>query len=285
MKEANLKKMIIDGKKIAKIWYQQLTEEIKRTKAHPVLCAFLIGNNASSMRYLKQKKKWAQRLGIEFILEHLEEDVSQWFLLKKIEGVNENPAIHWCMIQLPLPANFDVRKVLESVVPHKDVDGFHPLNQGKIVINDQSGFVPCTPAGIMHIFEHLQIDLQGKNMVVIWKSNIVGKPLVNLLMNQGATVTSCNSHTKNLKQFTQQAEIVILATGKIGLLQADMLWKKTVVIDVGFTVKNGSISWDAEFESIKKAGHDITPVPGWVWAMTVLYLMKNTLKAYENRKK
>lgn len=275
--------MIIDGKKIAKQDYASIKKEIQELDISPKLCAFLVGNNSASLRYIEQKRKWAKKVGIEFILHHLPENTTESHLLEMIQTINEDTSIHGCMVQLPLPEQIDSHKVISTISPTKDVDGFHPLNIGKVVIWDTQGFVPCTPAGVMHLLESLSISLTGKQVVVIGRSNIVGKPLVNLMIQQWATVTSCNSHTGNIAYYTQNADIVVLAAGKPWLLGKDMLKSGSVVIDVGFTVVDGKIYGDARFEEIETSGHAVTPVPGWVWAMTVLHLMKNTLLAYKRQ--
>lgn len=275
--------MIIDGKKIAQWEFKKLTKEIAALKTPPCLCAFLVWNNSSSLRYIAQKKKWAQKVGITFILEHLKESTPEKTLLKKIQEKNTDPNIHGVMVQLPLPQHIESKKVIEMISSQKDVDGFHPINQWKIVIGDDSGFIPCTPNGIMYLLSTLTTDLGGKSVTVIWRSNIVGKPVINLLINQWATVMCCNSKTKNIAFYTKNADIVIVAAWSPKLLKASMLKKKAIVIDVWFTVKDGKIYGDADFKNIEKSGHSITPVPGWVWAMTVLHLMKNTLKAYHQQ--
>lgn len=272
--------MIIDGKKIAKDEYELLKEEIKSMQEKPSLHALLVWNNPSSLRYIRQKKKWADYIWIDFFLYHFEEDWEEKVLLEKIESLNNNKKVSGIICQLPLPEKIDTKKVIDSIHPLKDVDGFTNINMGKIVIGDDSWLVPCTPAGVMHIFEKEKIDLKGKKVVIIGRSNIVGKPLVNICINKQATVSCCNSKTKDIKEYTKDADIVILATGKPWLLSLDMINDATIVIDVWFTVEDGKIYGDACFEEIEKNGNKITPVPGWVGALTVLFLMKNTLKAF-----
>lgn len=272
--------MIIDGKKIAKDEYELLKEEIKSMQEKPSLHALLIWNNPSSLRYIRQKKKWADYIWIDFFLYHFEEDWEEKVLLEKIESLNNDKKVSGIICQLPLPEKIDTKKVIDSIHSLKDVDGFTNINMGKIVIGDDSWLVPCTPAGVMHIFEKEKIDLKGKKVVIIGRSNIVGKPLVNICINKQATVSCCNSQTKDIKEYTKDADIVILATGKPWLLSLDMINDTTIVIDVWFTVEDGKIYGDACFEEIEKNGNKITPVPGWVGALTVLFLMKNTLKAF-----
>ncbi len=182
------------------------------------------------------------------------------------------------MIQTPLPEHINTQKILSTINPQKDVDGFHPENQWKIMIWDPSGLVPCTPAGIMHIFEHEHINLVWKKITIIGRSNIVGKPLVNLCINAWATVTACNSKTIDVSEHTRSADIVVVATGQPGLLTVDMVSDRAIIIDVGFSVIDNKIHGDTCYEELLKNGNPITPVPGWVGPLTVAMLMQNTLK-------
>ena len=282
--------MIIDGKKIAKEEYALLKKEIEKMKEKPSLHAILVGNNPASLRYIRQKKKWADYTWIHFFLHHLSEDIDEKELLERVKKLNNDTGVHAIICQLPLPEKIDTKKVIDSIHALKDVDGFTNVNMGKIVIGDDTWLIPCTPAGIMHIFKKEKIDLKWKKVVIIGRSNIVWKPLVNMCINKQATVSCCNSQTKDIKSYTKMADIIILAAGKPWLLSLDMIHNASVVIDVWFTVEDGKILGDACFEEIEKNGNKITPVPGWVGALTVLFLMKNTLKAFylqqkENAKK
>ncbi|MFA5917215.1 MAG: bifunctional 5,10-methylenetetrahydrofolate dehydrogenase/5,10-methenyltetrahydrofolate cyclohydrolase [Candidatus Gracilibacteria bacterium] len=272
--------MIIDGKEIALKKYDEIKNKVGNIKEKLTLLAILVGNNPSSLRYIKQKKKWAEYVGINFILDHLDENTSEQKLLEKINNYNNDKNITGILVQLPLPNHIDTKKVINLINPNKDVDGFNEKNQGKILIGDDSGLVPCTPAGVMDILNHLKIDLPGKIVTVIGKSNIVGKPLTMLLINNGVTVTSCNSKTKDLSQFTKISDIVICAAGKPGILTLDMINDKTIVIDVGFTVIDEKIYGDAKFDEINNNGNLITPVPGGVGPLTVANLMNNIMKSY-----
>ena len=271
--------MLIDWKKIAQEIYDKLKEKIKNTSKKITLWAILVWDNPASIRYIKQKKKWADYIWIWFVLKKVPENISENDLIKLIWDFNKSEKITGFIVQLPLPKHINENKIIEAISPEKDVDWFHPINQGKLLIWDNSGFVPCTPAGIMEFFVKENIDFAWKHIVVIWRSNIVWKPITSLLINAWATVISCNSKTPDLKKFTSFADIIIIAAWSPRLLKANMVKHWTIVIDVWFTVIDWKIYWDADTKNIDLMWAKITPVPGWVWAMTVAMLMKNTLKA------
>lgn len=271
--------MIIDGKKIAQTLYDNLKNDIEKHGIRPTLAAVLVWENSASLRYIKQKRKWADFVGIDFKLIQLKSNVTQIELEKTIDEVNNNNSIDGYIVQLPLPKHINETAIISKIDASKDVDGFHPENTWKVLIGDSTGFVPCTPAGVMYMFDVMWTNLAGKQVTIVWRSNIVGKPLAALLINAWATVTVCNSKTINLKKHTSSADIVIMATGQPHLLKVDMVKIGTTVIDVWFTVIDGKIYWDADFDIMEKIGNIITPVPGWVWALTVAMLMKNTLQA------
>jgi methylenetetrahydrofolate dehydrogenase (NADP+) / methenyltetrahydrofolate cyclohydrolase len=270
--------MIIDWKEIAFHIYDTIKAEVSVLKEKPTLWAILVWDNASSIRYINQKMKWAKYTWINFELIKLKEDISEDELLEHIKSFNKNKNINWYIVQLPLPKHINEKNIINSIKPKKDVDWFHPKNQWKILIWDNSWLVPCTPAWIMEIFSSQDIDLVWKVVCVIGRSNIVWKPIAALLINAWATVISCNSNTKDITKFTKQADIVIVATGCPWLLKEDMLKQDSIVIDVWFTVKDWVIYWDAETIDIDSKWHKVTPVPGWVWALTVALLMKNVVK-------
>lgn len=272
--------MIIDWKKLAQIKFDEIRNEVKNTKTSLTLQAILVWNNPSSLRYIRQKRKWAEYIWINFILDHLDENISEEELLQKIQKYNNDANITWILVQLPLPNQIESKKVINLINPIKDIDWFNEKNQWKLLIWDNSWLVPCTPAGVMEIINSLEIDLAWKVVTVIWKSNIVWKPLTMLLINSWATVTSCNSKTKNLSQFTKNSDIVICAAWKPWILTLDMINDNTVVIDVWFTVIDDKIYGDAAFDEINNNGNLITPVPGWVWPLTVANLMSNVVKSY-----
>lgn len=273
--------MILSGKIVAEEVYKELEKQIASLPTPPTLGAVLVGNSEASKRYIRQKQKFAQKVGMNFKLFSFEDDISEASLLKVINELNNDADIHGYIVQLPLPKHIDDGKIIAAINPLKDVDGFHPVNQGKTLLWDPNAFIPCTPAGVMKIFEHYDISLQGKHVCILWRSNIVGKPLANLCINAWATLTSCNSHTPDVTKITQEADIVICATGASHILQADMVKADAVVIDVGFSVIDGKILGDADFEALEAQWNTITPVPGWVGPMTVALLLSNTLRAYE----
>lgn len=273
--------MIINWTDIALNIYDKIKWAVLVLEKKPILWAILVWNNESSIRYIKQKQKWADYTWINFHLVELEENISEEELLKHIKEFNKNDYISWYIVQLPLPKHINEKNIIEAINPEKDVDWFHPINQWKILIWDNSWLIPCTPAGIIKILESELVDVFWKEICVIGRSNIVGKPIANLLINAWATVMSCNSKTKDLTKFTKLADIVIVATWQPWLLKENMLKKWSIIIDVWFTVVDWKIHWDAETDSIDKAWHNITPVPGWVWALTVAMLMSNTLKAHK----
>lgn len=278
--------MIIDWKEIASKKYEEIKKLVSNLWQVSIkLVVILVWNNSSSLRYIKQKEKWALYVWIDFELIHFDEDVKEEELLKIIERENKNPKTTWILVQLPLPKHINELKVINLINPLKDVDWFTQINQWKILIWDKTWLIPCTPAWIMEIFKIKNIDLAWKIVCVIWRSNIVWKPITMLLINAQATVISCNSKTKNLKQFTKISDIVICATWKPWLLTLDMINDKTVVIDVWFTVIDNKIYGDADFLAIESNWNLITPVPGWVWLLTVSNLMDNVYKSYLLQKK
>lgn len=275
--------MILDGKVVAQNTYEELKKNISELSKKPSLRVILVGNNPSSLRYVAQKQKWAHYVGIDFQITHFEENTSQEAVLQKLNEFNNNPEIDGFMVQLPLPKHLNEKMIIDQIAPEKDVDGFHPFNQGNIVIWEKNGLKACTPAGILTLLSYYNIDLVGKNIVIIGRSNIVGKPLANMFINAQATVSICNSKTKNIEFFTQNADIVVTALWVPHFLKAEMVKKEAIIIDVGFTVVDGKIYWDADFEKILSQGNDITPVPGGVGVLTVSELMRNTYQAHINK--
>jgi methylenetetrahydrofolate dehydrogenase (NADP+)/methenyltetrahydrofolate cyclohydrolase len=277
--------MIIDWKIIAKKIYDWLKNNIwDIIWDKPTLWAILVWKNSASLRYIKQKKKWADYIWMNFELKQFDENISENELLKFIKEWNNNKNISWYIIQLPLPKDINSTNILNTIAPEKDVDGFHPENQWKVLIWDKEGFAPCTPYWVMWIFEELDINLSWKEVVVVWRSNIVWKPLGVMLINAWATLISCNSRTPNISKYTKSADIVICAVGQPWLLKLENINDKTIIIDVWFTIIDWKIYWDANFEEINNNWNLITPVPGWVWRLTVANLLKNTYKAWGQKK-
>jgi methylenetetrahydrofolate dehydrogenase (NADP+)/methenyltetrahydrofolate cyclohydrolase len=272
--------MILDWKIVAEKVYNDIKKQVLKLKKKPKLWAILVWDNLSSIRYINQKQKWANYTWIDFELFKFDENISENELLNIVNKLNNDENITWYIVQLPLPKHINEKNIINSILPTKDVDWFHPINQWKVVIWDESWLTPCTPAWIIELFNYYNISLTWKNIVVIWRSNIVWKPVANLLINKQATVTICNSKTKNIDFFTKNADIVIIAIWSPKFLTVDKINKNTIVIDVWFTVIGDKIYWDANFENIVINWNDITPVPGWVGVLTVAMLMKNTLKAF-----
>ncbi|MCH8519068.1 bifunctional 5,10-methylenetetrahydrofolate dehydrogenase/5,10-methenyltetrahydrofolate cyclohydrolase [Candidatus Gracilibacteria bacterium] len=275
--------MILSGTKLATILSHELSQNIQSLKNKPKLVAVLVGNNTASLRYIKQKKKASETVGIKFELLHLQDDISEQGLLSEIEKLNNDTSVSGYIVQLPLPNHINSQHILENISPLKDVDGFHPVNQGKVLIGDTSGLVPCTPKGVMKLLSHHNISLQGKKVTILGRSNIVGKPLAALCINAGATLTSCNSHTEDIFSYTRHADIVISAIGKAYFLKAEHVSPNAVLIDVGFSVVDGVIYGDIDFEGCLKQGNTLTPVPGGVGPLTVAMLLENTYLAHQRQ--
>ncbi|MEH7178678.1 bifunctional methylenetetrahydrofolate dehydrogenase/methenyltetrahydrofolate cyclohydrolase FolD [Neobacillus vireti] len=276
---------IIDGKEIASKKKKEIAQEVQKLKeagVTPGLAVVLVGNNHASRTYVTNKEKTCRDLGMHSVLIELPEEASQEELLSKIEELNGDSAIHGILVQLPLPKHIDEIKVIESISPHKDVDGFHPINIGRM-ITGQDAFLPCTPYGIMVLLEETGISVAGKHVVVVGRSNIVGKPVGQLFLNQHATVTYCHSRTKDLQYHTSQADIVVAAVGIANFIKADHVKEGAVVIDVGINRNEaGKLCGDVAFDEVKEKAGFITPVPKGVGPMTITMLMYNTLKSAKN---
>ncbi len=273
--------MIIDGKSIAADIRQEIKSQVdeftKKTNVKPGLAVILVGENPASLVYVSQKEKACDEVGIASLKVVLPESIPQEELEMKVEELNNEPAIHGILVQLPLPDHLDEKKIIEKISPEKDVDGFHPVNVGRLVVGEET-FVPCTPQGVIELIERSNIEIEGKRAVVVGRSNIVGKPVALLLLQKNATVTICHTRTRNLPEITNQAEILIAAAGKPHLIKADMVKDGACVIDVGINRVDGKLVGDVDFEEVEKKAI-VTPVPGGVGPMTVVMLLKNTLQA------
>jgi len=273
---------LIDGKKISQLLKDELKLEIKNKNLHPGLAVVLVGDDSASQIYVKHKKKACEYVGIKSFSHILSKDVSEENLLELIEELNKDEKVHGILVQLPMPTHIDEKKILLSVDPEKDVDGFHPLNVGNLM-SGKNTFVSCTPAGIIELLDRYKIDLAGKHAVVVGRSNIVGKPVSILLLQRNATVTICHSWTKDLASITRQADILVAAVGKANIISKDMLKPGSVVIDVGMNrLANGKLVGDVDYLNAKEIVRAITPVPGGVGPMTIAMLMKNCVKAAKN---
>lgn len=274
---------IIDGKAVSAAVKQEVAEEaakLKEEKGIKIgLAVVIVGNNPASRVYVNNKKKACEAVGFQSFEYALDESTTQEQLLDLISVLNRDEKVNGILVQLPLPAHIDEKKVIEAIDPSKDVDAFHAVNVGKIMIGEYA-FLPCTPAGVMRLIESTGTDIAGKQCVVVGRSNIVGKPMAMLLLHQNGTVTICHSRTKDLKKLCLEADILVVAVGKANFVTGDMIKEGAVVIDVGMNrLDTGKLCGDVEFESAEKKASYITPVPGGVGPMTIAMLMKNTLTA------
>ena len=278
---------LLDGKKLSIKIKEQLKKEVAKLKEEgviPGLAVILVGNDPASQTYVKMKKNACNEIGIYSVVHEFPETITQKELISTIDMINENPNIHGLLIQLPLPKHIDTTKILERVSPKKDVDGFHPYNMGRLV-EGLDTFAPCTPLGVMELFKEYNINVKGKDVCIVGASNIVGKPMWALLLNEFATVDICHIETKDLKSHTLRADIVIVGVGKVNLITQDMIKEGAIVVDIGINrLENGKLVGDVDFENVSKKASFITPVPGGVGPMTIAMLLKNTIKAAKNLK-
>ncbi len=278
---------LIDGKALAQKVQSHVAQEVETLKQEknvvPGLAVILVGDDPASHAYVKMKAKACEKVGFYSITHNMPETISQDEIIQIIEMMNSNPHIDGILVQLPLPKHIDTDKILEVIDPKKDVDGFHAYNVGRLVTNLDS-FVPCTPLGVMKMFEEYNIDLEGKDVCVVGASNIVGKPMASLLLNANATVTVTHIYTKDLKAHTSRADIVVVGVGVPGLIKEDMVKEGAIVIDIGINrIEDGSLVGDVDFPNVSKKCSYITPVPGGVGPMTIAMLLSNTLKAAKAR--
>jgi len=274
---------ILDGKALAKKIRENLKGEVELLKEKgifPKLAVIMVGDDSSSKIYVRNKSKACEEIGIEYEEFLLNETIEMQELLNLINELNNREDIHGILLQSPIPKNLDINEAIKAISPKKDVDGFHPINVGKLVLN-QEGLVSCTPYGIIRLLEEYNIEIEGKNAVVVGRSNIVGKPMMLSLLNKNATVTICHSKTKNLSEITRKADILVCAIGNSKYIKADFVKEGAVVVDVGINrdLETGKISGDVDFENVSKKASYITPVPGGVGPMTIAMLMVNVVKA------
>lgn len=273
---------IIDGKELAKHIREELKEEVKELKnaeIYPKLAVIMVGDDPASKVYVRNKSRACEDVGIEYEEYLLPAKTTREELLELIEKLNNDERVHGILVQSPLPEGLDANEAFRTILPKKDVDGFHPVNVGKLSLN-QDCFVSCTPYGIIKMLEAYNLPIEGANAVIIGRSNIVGKPLAQCLLNKNATVTICHSKTKNLKEITKKADILIAAIGKPKFVTEDMVKENATVIDVGINRnEEGKLVGDTDFENIKEKVSFITPVPGGVGPMTIAMLMYNVVKA------
>lgn len=278
---------IIDGKALAKKIRAELkleVDELKKKGIHPTLAVIMVGEDKASKVYVKNKSKACEEIGVEFEEFLLKDDITMDTLLELIDKLNNRADIHGILLQSPIPKHLNINKAFNAIDYRKDVDGFNPINVGKLVIGEDC-FISCTPLGVVKMLEEYGIDIEGKNAVVIGRSNIVGKPLSQCLLAKNATVTICHSRTKNIHETTSNADIIVAALGKPQYIKGHMVKEGAVVIDVGINrTDDGKLVGDVDFETVSKKASYITPVPGGVGPMTIAMLMNNVVKAAKNLK-
>ena len=279
---------LLDGKKLSTSLKEQIAlrvKELKKEGIEPCLAVILLGENSASLSYVGNKAKACEACGIKSLLYKLSEQTTQNELLALINTLNYDDSVDGILVQLPLPAHINKNVILESINSNKDVDGFHPFNVGSLNLGLQSGFLPCTPAGVITLLKHYDISLSGLDAVVIGASNIVGRPMATLLLNEGASVSICHIKTKELSLYTKRADLIVVAAGSPNLVRADMIKEGAIIVDVGINRVNDKLVGDVDFKEVGKKASLISPVPGGVGPMTIAMLLENTLKAAKNRLK
>ncbi|MGV3224437.1 bifunctional methylenetetrahydrofolate dehydrogenase/methenyltetrahydrofolate cyclohydrolase FolD [Staphylococcus hyicus] len=278
---------ILDGKQIAKDYRQGLQDEVEVLKQKgytPKLSVILVGNDGASQSYVRSKKKAAEKIGMISEVIHLDEETSEADVLKELDRLNNDDTVSGILVQVPLPKQVNEQKVLDAIDPDKDVDGFHPINIGRLYL-DEAKLIPCTPLGVMELLKHADINLEGKNAVVIGRSHIVGQPVSKLLIQQNATVTILHSRSKNIHKYLKNADVIVSAVGRPGMVKKEDVKEGAVVIDVGNTPdENGKLKGDVEYDEVSEVAGAITPVPGGVGPMTITMVLNNTLIAEKMRR-
>ncbi|MBV5105380.1 bifunctional methylenetetrahydrofolate dehydrogenase/methenyltetrahydrofolate cyclohydrolase FolD [Mammaliicoccus sciuri] len=273
---------ILDGRKIAKTYRAGLQAEVEKLKEHniiPKLTVILVGNDGASQSYVNSKKKAAEKIGMISEIVHMDESSTEEEVLSELDRLNNDDSVSGILVQVPLPKQVSEAKVLEAINPDKDVDGFNPINIGRLYTGERT-FIPCTPLGIMEILKHADIDLKGKNVAVIGRSHIVGQPVSKLLTDQDATVTLLHSKSTNTEEVLKQSDVIVSAVGRVHLVTKDLVKPGAVIIDVGNTPdENGKLKGDVDFEAVKEVASAITPVPGGVGPLTITMVLNNTLLA------
>lgn len=278
---------LLDGKQTSAKLRAELKSQVKELESRgilPCLAVILVGEDSASEIYVNNKAKACEDVGIKSIVYKLAHSTTQNELLALINTLNYDDSIDGILVQLPLPKHINKEIILQNIHSNKDVDGFHPFNVGSLALGLKSGFMPCTPAGVIYLLEHYGIKLAGLDAVVIGASNIVGRPMARMLLNEGASVSICHVRTRDLSYYTKEADLIVIATGCVNLLKGDMVKEGVIVVDVGINrLENGKLVGDVEFESVSKKASFITPVPGGVGPMTIAMLLQNTLKSAKNR--
>ncbi|MBD5402396.1 bifunctional 5,10-methylenetetrahydrofolate dehydrogenase/5,10-methenyltetrahydrofolate cyclohydrolase [bacterium] len=274
---------ILDGKKLRDKLLERLKTQVDKYTIKPKLVVILVGDNPASKIYVNNKKKTAEKLGIDSVVLNYPTETTEKELLNKIEELNNDKSVTAILVQLPLPKHISKENVMNKILPEKDVDGFTPYNFGKLFSGETPTVYPCTPKGILLLLKEYNIELEGKHVVIVGRSNIVGRPLSQMILNKNATVTVCHSKTENLSEITKTADILISAVGK-NIIEGEMLKSDCVIVDVGiFKDENGKTRGDVDFESASKVASYISPVPGGVGPMTIASLMLNTVELFEKQ--
>ncbi|MCR6594051.1 bifunctional methylenetetrahydrofolate dehydrogenase/methenyltetrahydrofolate cyclohydrolase FolD [Campylobacter insulaenigrae] len=278
--------VLLDGKQLSNQIKDKLKNEVielKNKGIEPCLAVILVGEDNASTTYVNSKARACEQCGIKSLVYKLDVNTTQNELFALINTLNHDDSVDGILVQLPLPKHINKDMILESISFNKDVDGFHPFNVGNLNLNLRGGFLPCTPLGVMKLLKHYSIKLEGADVVVIGASNIVGRPMATLLLNANASVSICHIYTKDLKVYTKNADVIIVAAGCPDLLKEDMVKDGVVVVDVGINRVNGKIVGDVDFDNVSKKTSFITPVPGGVGPMTIAMLLENTIKSAKNR--
>lgn len=278
---------VLDGKKIAADYRANLAQEVEQLKAQgvtPNLTVILVGNDGASQSYVNNKKKSAEKIGMSSSIIHLDESTTEAALLEEIDKLNKDDNVHGILVQVPLPKQIDETKVLEKIAPEKDVDGFNPINIGRLYAGVET-YIPCTPLGIMEILKHADIDLEGKDVAVIGRSHIVGQPVAKLLTDANATVTLLHSRSKDMDAVLKRSDVIVSAVGKPGLVMKDVVKQGAVIVDVGNTVVDGKLTGDVVYDEVSEVAGAITPVPGGVGPLTITMVLNNTLLAAKRAQK
>lgn len=272
--------MVLDGKELSGQVKTQIKNDVKTYMIKPCLAVIQIGDDPASNVYIKAKEKACNEVGIYFKHIKYADDVKEKEVINKIVELNNDEYVNGILLQLPIPEKYNTERIINYIARNKDVDGLTDINVGKL-INNKKCLVSCTPQGIMELLNHYNIELEGKNVVIVGRSNLVGKPLISLFLNRNATVTICHSKTKDLQNHTTQADILVVAVGKKHFITEDMVKDDAVVIDVGINREDGNLYGDVDFDNVKKKSSHITPVPGGVGPMTVAMLLKNVNECYK----
>ncbi len=278
-----MQEKIINGKECSTILRNKLKDEIEKFETKPGLVDIQIGNDEASNIYIASKKKAAENLGINFHHVHFEDGTSEEEIINKILELNNDDSINGILIQLPLPKGYDEKKLINYINPDKDVDGLTELNMGKLFLGKKC-LVSCTPSGVLELLKYKNIEIEGKHVVIVGRSNLVGKPLIELFLKENATVTVCHSKTEDLANYTKQADILVVAVGKKHLIKEDMIKENSIIIDVGINRENGKIYGDVDFDNVLSKAKYITPVPGGVGPMTIAMLLNNVVLSYKKQK-